>query len=96
MQSHPVDSDDESEKEDSLHDDDSADESGDDVHCESDADDVSSHDGDSDGILHIMSSQILIGLTLVAVKILLIMNRVLLTQHRLVQLIWKLVVQLMI
>ena len=31
MQSHPVDSDDESEKEDSLHDDDSADESGDDV-----------------------------------------------------------------
>ena len=48
MQSHPVDSDDESEKEDSLHDDDSADESGDDVHCESDADDVSSHDGDSD------------------------------------------------
>lgn len=48
MQSHPVDSDDESEKEDSRDHDDSADESGDDVHCESDADDISSHDGDSD------------------------------------------------
>ena len=48
------------------------------------------------GILHIISSQILVGLTLVVVKIPLIMNRVLLTQHRLVQLIWKLVVQLMI
>jgi hypothetical protein len=47
MPFHPVDSDDESEKED-CHDDDSADESGDEVHCKSDADDVSSHDGDSD------------------------------------------------
>jgi hypothetical protein len=46
MPFHPVDSDDESEKED-CHDDDSADESGDEVHCKSDAD-VSSHDGDSD------------------------------------------------
>jgi hypothetical protein len=48
------------------------------------------------GILHIMSSKILIGLTLVVVKILLIISVVLLTQHRLVQLIWKLVVHLTI
>ena len=50
MQSHPVESDDECEKEDSHDDDDSVDESsgGDDVHCESDAECLGSNDGVSD------------------------------------------------
>jgi hypothetical protein len=54
-----------------------ADKSGDDVHCESDADDVSSHDGDSDPSCYVFPD--FDQLDISCSKILLIMNRVLLT-----------------